>query len=138
MKHITVVIGLILTMSQPLHASDRLVHRWTDAKGRIHYGDARAASMQPQAKLVEIHSPISVVHNDQPRHMPKNSNYDASRHTTSQRVHHITQPHTTMHECELLREQLRTPHPQAASLTDKQYDYNERCIKGHYYGKAQD
>jgi hypothetical protein len=133
MTHIAVFITLIITLSAHAFASDRLVHRWTDAKGQVHYGDARAATLQPNAKPVRIQRPMSIVHNDRPIQMPQTPIQRPTRkHKQS------SQPVSVdlAHECEQRREQLSRTHAQRQALNDQQYAYNERCIRGHYYGKG--
>jgi len=120
-----------------VHASDRLVHRWTDSKGHVHYGDARAASMQPHAQPVRIQRPISLVHNDRPTHvsnaasLPKPALQQRPRTPLSQSV-------DLQRECEQRRDQLSRTQTNRQTLNDWQYAYNERCIRGHYYGKSKD
>jgi hypothetical protein len=137
MTHIVVLMGVIATLSIQAHASDRLVHRWTDAKGQVHYGDAHAASMQPNAQPVRVQRPISLVHNDRPIHI---SNTTTPPKTPPQRRNSTPQAHAVdlKRECEQRREQLSRTQTNRQTLNDWQYAYNERCIRGHYYGKNKD
>ena len=124
---------LLLCTASHSYATDRLVHRWTDAQGRVHYGDASAASGQRNARPVTVQQRISVVHNDRPYRPNSASTPPHVRRSTTRSD---TAPATSRPDCDAMREQLSGHRATADAFRQMQQQYDAQCIKGHYYGDS--
>lgn len=127
---------VLLCFTCHCHAADRLVHRWTDAQGRVHYGDANAASGQRNAKPVRVQQPISVVHNDHPTPPSSISSPTPVRRAATRRKADSVPRSAPRPNCNAMREQLSGHRATADAFRQMQQQYDEQCIKGHYYGDS--
>jgi hypothetical protein len=115
-------------------AADRLVHRWADANGLVHYGDANAAATHRNAKTVAVLQPMSVVHNDRPITNPPDAHKPPHRRSAHPSPQHQVSPPAT--DCNRQRDRLSDSHTSTSTFRNLQQQYDDQCIKGHYYGNS--